>query len=98
MTPTGYHDATFYAQVEPTWSYGRDRNGDHTVNGAKVVGLTQKTPDNPRRGVIVTKLTIRIPDAAFMPLRPEAIVVIPAEMTAPWPVEVTAEDANGDAA
>jgi len=97
MTPNDHKDATFYAQVEPVWSYGTDHNGDHQVRGAKVVGLTQKAPDRPRRGVVVCKLTIRIPDAAFLPLRPEAIIVIPTEMTNPWPIEVTAEDPNGDA-
>ena len=87
---TGKHvDATFYAQVEPEfYRYG----GEERVRSAKVVGLTQKRPDRPRRGVIVTKLTIRIPEAAFLPLRPEAIVVIPEDLTAPFPVEVTAED------
>lgn len=84
-----YIDATFYAQVEPefTRSFGEER-----VKAAKVVGLTQKRPDRPRRGVIVTKLTIRIPEAAFLPLRPEAIVVIPEDLTAPYPIEVEAGD------
>ena len=89
MSGGTYIDATFYAQVEPEFyrAFGEER-----VRGAKVVGLTQKRPDRPRRGVIVTKLTIRIPEGAFLPLRPEAVVVIPEDMTAPYPVEVTAED------
>ncbi len=65
-------DTIFYAQVEPefTRSYGEER-----VRRAKVVGLTQQRPTNPRRGVVVVKLTIRIPEAAFLPLKPEAILV-----------------------
>jgi hypothetical protein len=86
---SGDIDATFYAQVQPQFYYFR---GEERVRSAKVVGLTQQRPANPRRGVVVTKLTIRIPEAAFLPLRPEAIVVIPEDMTAPYPVEVTAED------
>jgi len=88
-------DATFFAQVEPTFG----RRYDHErceiveyVTKAKVVAVTQTRPERPRRGVVVTKLTIRIPEAAFLPLRPEAIVVIPEDMTAPYPIEVEAGD------
>lgn len=94
----GQHvDATFYAQVEPTFG----RRYDHQVcemveyvKHAKVVGLTQNRPDRPRRGVIVVKLTIRVPEAAFLPLRPEAIVVVPEDMTVASPLVVVAEDPN----
>lgn len=89
----GQVDATFYAQVEP--EFGRTYRSGETVDivkSAKVVAVTQKRPDRPRRGVVVTKLTIRIPEAAFLPLRPEAIVVIPEDMTAPYPIEVEAGD------
>jgi hypothetical protein len=86
---SGHIDATFFAQVEPEFvrHFGEER-----VRKAKVVGLTQQRPERPRRGVIVVKLTIRIPEAAFLPLRPEAIVVIPEGMTAPYPIEVEAGD------
>lgn len=88
-------DATFYAQVEPTfgrtWSSATSEWVD-TVKDAKVVGLTQKRPERPRRGTVTVKLTIRVPEAAFLPLRPEAIVVIPEDMTVTTPLEVIAED------
>ena len=80
-------DATFYAQVKPEFSY----NGERVLR-AKVVALTQAKPSHPRGGVVVVKLTIRVPEAAFLPLRPEAIVVIPEDMTAPYPIEVEAGD------
>ena len=89
-----HKDATFYAQVEPVWSWWKDSNGEQDLQGAKVVAITQKRPSKPRSGVVITKLTIRIPDSAFLPLRPEAIVVIPENMTAASPLEVLAEDAN----
>jgi hypothetical protein len=84
----GHVDAEFYAQVKSEyWGYNRDR-----VRGAKVVALTQKKPAEPRGGTVVVKLTIRIPEAAFLPLRPEAVIVIPEDMTAPYPIQVEAGD------
>lgn len=88
----GYHDATFYAQVEPEWGHYRDSNGDLPVRGAKVARITQKRPDSPIGGTVLVKLTIRIPDAAFLPLRPAAVIVIPEDMTSVTPLEVIAED------
>lgn len=86
-----YHDATFYVQVEPTfYKYG---GNDPTVSSIRAVAITQKRPERPRGGVVLTKLTIRIPDGAFLPLRPEVIVVIPENMVeAILPIEVIAGD------
>jgi hypothetical protein len=82
-------DATFYVQIEPEFHrvYGEER-----VRRIKAVGITQQRPERPRRGVVVTKLTIRLSEAAFLPLRPEAIVVVPDDMTSPYPIEVEAGD------
>ena len=91
MTAT-HVDATFYAQVEPEWSRWTNWDGERTLEGAKVVNITQKKPTRPRGGTVLVKLTIRVPNGAFLPLRPEAIVVIPDDMTVTTPVEVTAED------
>lgn len=85
-------DVTFYAQVEPEWSNWVSHDGERSLRGAKVVTITQKKPAKPRGGTVLVKLTVRVPQAAFLPLRPEAIVVIPDEMTATQPVEVVAED------
>jgi hypothetical protein len=41
---------------------------------------------------VVVKVTLRIPAAVFDPLRPEAVVVIPADLTDPHPVVVDAGD------
>lgn len=83
------HDATFYAQVEPEWhgSYG---GNDPALRGIKVVTVTQQRPRHPRGGTVTVKLTIRVPDAAFLPLRPEAVVVVPESMTEVNPIEVEA--------
>lgn len=85
-------DATFYAQVEPEFSRYADREGNRSVVAAKVVTITQKRPQRPRGGTVLVKLTLRVPEAAFLPLRPEAIVVIPEDMTVTTPVEVIAEE------
>lgn len=83
----GYQDAEVYLQVEPIW------RGQHVV-GAKVIALNQKKPSRPRGGTITTKITIRIPTGAFLPLQPEAVVVIPEGMVVQNPIEVEATDAN----
>lgn len=90
-----YQDATFYVQVEPQWSTWRNHNGEHNLIGAKAVALTQKRPTGRQKpGTIMTKMTMRIPNAAFLPLRPEAIVVIPEDMVVAEPIEAIAEDPN----
>jgi hypothetical protein len=40
----------------------------------------------------MVKLTVRLPKQAFLPLRPEAVIIIPAERIIATPIEVTAED------
>lgn len=85
-------DATFYAQVEPEWSSWRNSEGQRALRGAKVVNVTQRKPERPKGGTVLVKLTIRVPEAAFLPLRPEAIVVVPEDMTIASPIEVVAED------
>lgn len=91
MANTPKHvDATFYVQVEPTHShYDSER-----VIGAKVVRMTKQKPDTPAGGTVLMRLTVRIPVTAFMPLVPEAVIVVPESMTAATPIEVTVEDPN----
>lgn len=87
---SGTHDATFYVQIEPEWSRYPSENGDRVIRALKAVGITQRWPSRPRGGTVTAKLTIRIPDAAFLPLRPEAIVVVPEDMVVVNPIEVEA--------
>lgn len=86
---------TFWATVEPT--FGRVWKGDKLVDGVKsikVTGVTQKQPERRSRiGTVTCKLTLEIPDGAFLPLRPEAIIVVPEDMVlANLPVTVEAHD------
>ena len=90
---TKHVDATFYAQVAPEWGrapYGKDQ--DRPLRGAKVVAITQNKPARPKGGALLVKLTIRVPEAAFLPLRPAAIVVIPENLTEATPIEAMAGD------
>lgn len=87
-------DVPIYLQVQPrgrAYDYSTGRY-DGTVRTAAVVAMTVNRPREPRSGVIVVKVTLRIPAAAFDPLRPEAVVVIPTNLTDPHPVEVEAQD------
>lgn len=88
--PINHHDATFYVQIEPEWSSYANREGERALTGIKATAITQKRPTRPRHGAVLTKLTVRIPDAAFLPLRPEVIVVIPEDMVVTSPIEVEA--------
>jgi hypothetical protein len=89
MTDPATVDVTFYVQLAPTWfpgSYGTPR-----LRGAKAVRVTSKRPPDPFGGAVVVKLTVRVARAAFLPLCPEAVVVIPDELTGAKAVEVLAE-------
>lgn len=70
---------------------------DDKVRGAKVVRATQKPPmDSQMPGTVLVKITIEVPESAFLPLRPEAVVVIPEALTLGKPIEVEAEDPRTD--
>lgn len=87
-----YRDAQFYVQIEPVWShYVNSSTGERSLQGIKAVAITQKKPDRPRPGTVTANLTVRVPEAAFLPLRPQAIIVIPEDMVAAnLPIEVEA--------
>jgi len=90
--------ATVYLQVQPeyTWRAKQQKKFDEpgAIDGAKVVGYTQNKAQKPKPGTVEVKITVEIPKGAFLPLRPEAIVVIPETLTQPHPVTVEASDAN----
>jgi hypothetical protein len=77
---------TVYLQVVPRWrrSYGGQ---DPALDSIKVERVTDRQPKKPLAGSVVTKLTLDVADAAFLPIRPEAIVVIPVDHTQAVEVE-----------
>lgn len=86
--------ATVYLQVQPEYATYLSESHPNYINGAKVINATQSRSKKPKGGTVEVKLTVEIPKAAFLPLRPEAIVIVPETMTAPHPIEVEASDAN----
>lgn len=84
-----------YLQVEPELSHfaGRELTISD-IRDAKVVNATQTRPRKPKPGTIVVKITLEVPKAAFLPLAPEALVVIPESLTTPHPITVDATDPN----
>lgn len=85
-------DATFYVQLEPEWSqFTSHATGEKDVVDAKMARATI-TRVTPKAGTITVKLTVRLPKAAFLPLRPEAVIEIPADLLHATPVEVIAQD------
>jgi hypothetical protein len=88
---------TFYVQIEPEWSAYASHNGDPQLRTIKAKRMTQSRPSDPLGGSVMVKMTVEVPDSAFMPLRPEAIVVVPENFVKDNPIEVIVEDANEQA-
>lgn len=90
--------ATVYLQVQPEYSWWAKQRKEldtaNAIEGAKVVGLTQTKSQKPRPETVEVKITVELRRGAFLPLRPEAIVVIPETLTQPNPVTVEAGDPN----
>ena len=84
--------ATGYIQVRPDWNNWSDHTSARDVRGARAVRLTQKRSATPEPGTVEVKVTLELPKAAFLPLMPEAIVVVPADLTVAHPVQVEATD------
>lgn len=86
-------DATVYLQLKPDLhNWWKDGSDNPILQGAKVIAMTQGRPEKPKPGTVLVKVTIRTPAGAFLPLSPEAIVVIPEAMTVTTPIEVEASD------
>lgn len=87
--------ATFYVQVEPRWNrWAKRADGQPMLDKIKAVALTLSRPTRARYGPsVVVKLTLDIPESAFYPLQPEAVIVVPADLVERnEAIEVTASD------
>lgn len=80
-------EATAYLQVR------LDRRSQYSASGASVVRVTQKKPDQPAPGCIVTKVKLRIPVEGWDAFEPEAVIDVPADLIQ-HPIAVEAEDAD----
>lgn len=80
------HRATFYVEIEAErYSY------TGAVARIKAGKLYQRRPKDAR-GVVV-KLVVEVPDAAFEPLAPEAVIVVPESMVQ-HPMNIEVRDAQ----
>lgn len=86
---SGTVDATAFLTVEGT----RSRYGDKSVRSAKVARVTQGRPAQLSADQVAVRVTVRLPIAAFDPLRPDALIVVPEELIQ-RPVEVEATEGN----
>lgn len=85
-------EATFYVQLEPEWSnYWRDADGEAVLSGVSAARMTKKRPDRPKSGTVTAKLTMVLPASAFLPLRPAAVITVPADALETTPLEVIVE-------
>ncbi len=82
-------DTTFYVHIEPDFF---DGSSELEVRSARATHITRSRASKPRSGCVVVKLTVRLPSSAFLPLRPEAVVVVSADYADV--VEVEARDAH----
>lgn len=88
--------ATVYLQVQPEhyrYASTDDKETGNDITRAKVVGSTQNRSERPKGGTVEVKLTIEIPKSAFLPLRPQATIVVPESLTSAN-IVVEAQDAN----
>lgn len=67
-------EATFYVTVEPEFLRRYDSNSNPRIRSIKATKITQNRPG--RTPGVVVKLTVKIPDAAFLPLAPEAVIEV----------------------
>lgn len=89
--------ATAYLTIQAVrYRYGRPdpETGMLKITGAKVVKSTQSRPERLERDQIAVKVTVEIPEAAFDPISPAAVIVVPTDLALRGPIDVEALDAN----
>lgn len=80
---TSFREGTAYLQVR----------ADRYPFELRVLKATQRKPTVVEPDCVVVKVKLRVPRAAFEPLRPEAVVTVP-ESLVQHPVAVEAVDAD----
>lgn len=85
------HSAEFYVQVQRK-KYAQWRNGKSIT--ASAIKMTQEKPATTPKDTVVVKLKVELPDEAFEPFEPSAVVAVPAGMVAQQPTTVIMEDPN----
>jgi hypothetical protein len=81
-------EATFYVQVQRN-NYYRNGRG----HNARALTMTRQRPETVAPNCVVVELTVRIPDEAFEPIKPTAVIDVPIELVQRQ-VDVVAGDAS----
>lgn len=89
-------DVEAYLSIEPVWSrWNKTADGHPYPEGGRITGVTKKAPAGRQApGTLVTKIKLRIPIGAFLPLRPEAVITIPEGLLVGKAIEAEALDAH----
>lgn len=67
------HSTSFFVVLKPTFGvYDKE-----SVSSVKAVKISQNRPNTLAKGEIAVKLTVDVPEKAFSPFQPEAVVKIP---------------------
>jgi hypothetical protein len=81
--PPGYREGDVYVTVRPDAYWN---------NKLRAVKATQEYPGSLPLDAVVIKIRLKVASAAFEPLKPEAVVVVPTHLTEHAPVAVEAID------
>lgn len=88
-------EAKFYVTLTPTFGsrYHEGKYGPGVTN-LRATKITSKRPTGKAAvGAVTTELTVRIPEGAFLPLMPAAVITVPEDMiVAGDAIEVDATD------
>jgi hypothetical protein len=80
---------TFYIQFEGRRAYWNKSR----IGSVHAKRLTTKRPDRPIANSVLVKLTVNLPEEAFLPLEPAVEIDIPIDRTEAIGVEVEGPDA-----
>lgn len=91
--------ATAYLIVQARraqWGKPNPETGLRGIEDTRIAGARANRPAKLERDQIAVKITVDVPDAAFEPLTPSAVVTVPTELTQRGPIDVDAVDANDE--
>lgn len=91
------HRATAYIVAKATryqWGTPDPETGLNRIDAVRAIAIRRSRPSKLERDEIAIKVTIEIPDAAFNPITPSALIVVPTDLALPGPIGVEAVDAN----
>jgi hypothetical protein len=90
------HTATAYLVISGKRGYGAPNRetGLRPITEVSIAALRKGRPRTLDPDEIVVKIRVQVPDDAFDPITPDALIVVPADLTLRGPIEVEATDAN----